>query len=109
MLPMESKLKFVSLAGSSRFTVSELCYEFGVSRKTGHKWLKRYEAGGSAGLEELGRSPKHSPQRTAEAVERLLIKEWRRHPTWEPKKLGEILKDTLEPLLVTSQHSTFIK
>lgn len=93
---MESKLKFVSLAGTGRFSVSELCQEFGVSRKTGHKWLKRYEVGGSAGLAELSRSPKHSPQRTAQAVERLLVKERRRHPTWGPKKLAEVLKETLQ-------------
>jgi len=92
VLLMESKLKFVSLAGSDRFTVRELCQEFGVSRKTGHKWIKRYEAEGSGGLAQRSRSPK---QRTSQRVERLLVKERRRHPTWGPKKLVEILKESL--------------
>jgi transposase InsO family protein len=96
VLPMEMKLRFVSLARSGRFRVSELCKEFGISRKTGHKWLGRYEAAGSAGLAEMSRSPKHSPQRTAEAVERLLVKERRKHPTWGPKKLQVVLQETLE-------------
>lgn len=93
---MELKLKFVSLAGSGRYTVRELCEEFGVSRKTGHKWLKRYEAQGSAGLVEMSRSPKNSPQRTSEVVERQLIKERRRHPTWGPKKLEVVLRESLK-------------
>jgi len=40
--PMEEKQRFVSLAQSGHFTVSELCKEFGISRKSGHKWLGRY-------------------------------------------------------------------
>jgi transposase-like protein len=36
---MEQKQQFVSLAGSGDFTVTELCGQFGISRKTGHKWL----------------------------------------------------------------------
>lgn len=46
--------------------------EFGVSRKTDHKmeWLKRYQDSGSSELTELSRSPKNSPQRTGQVVER---------------------------------------
>ncbi len=47
---MEQKQRFVSLARSGHFTVTELCEEFGISRKTGHKWLARYREGGTAGL-----------------------------------------------------------
>ncbi len=36
---MEQKQRFINLAQSGRFTVSELCEEFGITRKTGHKWL----------------------------------------------------------------------
>ncbi len=38
---MEQKQQFVSLAVNGRYTVTELCEKFGVSRKTGHKWLRR--------------------------------------------------------------------
>jgi hypothetical protein len=34
---MEQKQQFVSLAASGRFTFTELCADFKVSRKTGHK------------------------------------------------------------------------
>jgi transposase-like protein len=36
-LPMEQKQRFINLAQSGRFTVSELSEEFGITRKTGHK------------------------------------------------------------------------
>ena len=62
---MEEKLKFVMLARTGRFSVSELCEQFGISRKTGHKYLSRYCAMGRAGLAESSR----------------------RHPTWGPKKI----------------------
>ena len=38
---MEQKHRFVSLAATGRFTFTELCADFHVSRKTGHKWWKR--------------------------------------------------------------------
>jgi len=44
---MEEINRFVMLAASGRFTLTELCQDFGVSRKTGHKWLRRYEAEGT--------------------------------------------------------------
>ncbi len=41
--PMNEKECFVSLAQTGRFTISNLCKDFGISRKTGHKYLLRYE------------------------------------------------------------------
>lgn len=89
--PMEQKQRFVSLAQSGRFTVSELCEDFGISRKTGHKWLARYRQAGSAGLEERSRAPKCVSGRTAECVERLIVGEKRLRPTWGPKKIRKVL------------------
>ena len=58
---MEQKQRFVSLAGSGHFTMTELCRDFGVSRKTGHKWVARHAEGGINGekngvREERGQS-----------------------------------------------------
>ncbi len=39
---IEELIRFVSLARSGRFTVTDLCEQFGISRKTGHKHLARY-------------------------------------------------------------------
>ncbi len=46
---MEEILRFVTLANSGRFTVTDLCEQFGISRKTGYKHLERYASGGGAG------------------------------------------------------------
>jgi transposase-like protein len=50
---MEQKQQFVSLAGSGHFTVTELCGQFGISRKTGHKWLLRHAEGGMKGKRSI--------------------------------------------------------
>jgi putative transposase len=92
MSSMEQKQQFVSLVGSGRFTITELCLEFKISRKTGHKWLLRHEEDGVAGLEDRSRAPKCSAGRTPDDVERLIVTERRLHPTWGPKKIRRILE-----------------
>lgn len=90
--PMEQRIRFASLAESGQFEVKELCASFGISRKTGHKWLARYRAGGSKGLAERSRAPKCVANRTGAEVERLIVSEKRLHPTWGPKKLRWVLE-----------------
>jgi putative transposase len=90
--PMEEKHRFITLAQSGRFTISELCESFGISRKTGHKWLTRYAEGGFEGLQEKSRAPKNVPLRTENYIERLIVSERRKHSTWGGKKIHQILK-----------------
>ena len=89
--PMTEKERFAVLARTGRFTISELCNDFGISRKTGHKYLLRYESEGRAGLKERSRRPKSCPFATVESVERLILKERRKHSTWGPKKIRDVL------------------
>ena len=84
---MEETIRFVLLARSGRFTLTELCEQFGISRKTGYKHLERYAADGLKGLHERSHRPHRFPQRTDEAVEALVLAERRLHRTWGPKKL----------------------
>jgi putative transposase len=90
--PMEEITRFVILAQSDRFTVTELCEQFGISRKTGYKHLERYAANGLKGLAERSHRPHHFPQLTDEVVEALIVEERRLHRTWGPKKLHRILE-----------------
>ena len=89
---MEEKHRFITLAQSGRFTISELCESFGISRKTGHKWLNRYAEGGFEALLEQSRAPKSIPLRTEDYIERLIVSERRKHSTWGGKKLHKILQ-----------------
>jgi transposase-like protein len=72
---MEQKHRFVSLAGSGHFTMTELCREFGITRKTGHKWVARHAESGLKGLEERSRAPKSVTCRTSTEIERLICGE----------------------------------
>ena len=65
---MEQKERFAMLATSDRYTIKELCEEFGISRKTGHKWLSRYAVLGKAGLVDQSRAPKSIHNRTGTDV-----------------------------------------
>ena len=90
--PMEEIIRFVTLAQTDRFTLTDLCEQFGISRKTGYKHLERYAAGGWKALQPRSHRPHAFPQRTNDAVEALILAERRRHRTWGPKKLHAILQ-----------------
>jgi len=46
----------------------DLCERYGISRKTGDKWIDRYERDGPDGLRERSRAPQHCPQRISTDV-----------------------------------------
>lgn len=88
--PMSERVKFMMrLLDGER--MSDLCTEYGISRKTGYKFKDRYETLGMRGLFDVSRRPKRS-RRMAEELQELLLKERRRHPSWGPKKLRRRLE-----------------
>ncbi|WP_176456828.1 IS481 family transposase, partial [Bordetella genomosp. 5] len=87
----DQKTEFVALATQLGANVSELCRRFGISLKTGYKWLGRYEERGSAGLEPLSRRPRRTPGRTSEALEALVLEVRQRHPAWGGRKIAHVL------------------
>ncbi len=89
---MEEITRFVMLAQTDRFTITDLCEQFGISRKTGYKHLERYALQGLKGLQPRSHRPHSSPQRTDAAVEELILAERRLHRTWGPKKLQHVLQ-----------------
>jgi hypothetical protein len=94
---MDEIIRFVMLAQSARFTVSELCEQFGISRKTGYKHLDRYGAEGLKGLALRSHRPLRFARRTDVAVEALILAERRLHQTWGPKKLHKVLEVKHDP------------
>ena len=85
--PMEQRLEFIHEYESGLFTMTELAAEYGISRRTGYKWLERYEAGGALGLRDRSRRPHTSPHATDPARLAMLIRLRERHPRWGAKKL----------------------
>src|SRR5262249_34010360 len=43
---MQERMRFVLDAQEELFSMTELCGRYGISRVTGHKWLRRFREGG---------------------------------------------------------------
>lgn len=89
---MSKKMEFVERASEPGAKLAPLCVEFGISRQTGHKWLKRFREHGFEGLEEESRRPKSSPLSLAEDVVAAILDARDAHPSWGPKKLEQLLR-----------------
>jgi putative transposase len=88
---MSEKLQFIDKAREPGANISALCHEFGISRQTGHKWIRRYLDQGYEGLAEQSRRPNTSPLTTGEEIV-VSIVEWReRRPSWGPDKIARVL------------------
>lgn len=91
---MEERVRFVLEAQIGFWNMTELCESYGISRKTGYKWLKRFEAEGIQGMHERSRSPKHCQHRTPDEVVERIVAERRKHSKWGPKKIAEVLMNS---------------
>jgi transposase InsO family protein len=103
--PMNERVKFIAgyLEGEATFT--ELCEQFEVSRKTGYKWVERYDAGGVRALVDRSRAPRSHPQAVADTVVAAIVAARRKHPRWGPKKLLVVVRRQ-QPELVLPVAST---
>ena len=73
--------------------VSDLCREYGISRKTAYKFIERHERLGAIGLYDERTRPERTPHRLSPAVEELIVDARKAHPTWGPAKLKAWLSD----------------
>src|SRR5512141_3343661 len=92
---MSQKLQFIEKASTRGANVSALCREYGISRQTGHKWLRRFRAQGYTGLVEQSRRPLSSPLTTGEALVGRILELRDRHSTWGPDKISRVLERSL--------------
>ena len=92
VLPVELRLEFTRAYASGLFTMTELCDQYAISRKTGYKWVARYETDGRAGLVDRSRRPHESPLATDPVLVARLCEARRRHPTWSARKLIAVLR-----------------
>jgi transposase len=68
-------------------SVTDLCHEYGISRPTAYKWIKRYDEVGPEGLLDLTRTPHSSPHATSAAIENEVLALRKRFPSWGARKL----------------------
>jgi transposase InsO family protein len=90
--PMQQKIAFITQAQElPKGAMSQLCRQFGISRKTAYKWRKRYQQeGGLTALQERSRRPRHSPRRTGGLLEERIL-ELRQPDGWGARKIAYLL------------------
>jgi putative transposase len=89
---MDQRMRFVLTVEKRVENFAEICRRFGVSRKTGYKWLARYLAQGPAGLLDQSRAPHQHPQAVSAAIAERCAAVRRAHPSWGPVKVGAWLR-----------------
>lgn len=88
---MDQRIEFLLAAKQSGEPLSRLCQRFAISRVTGYKWLRRYEACSSLmGLKEQSRRPHHSPNRTSPRLETRVL-QVRDEKGWGAEKIEQVL------------------
>jgi putative transposase len=102
---VDERVRFIAAVAESDEPFAGLCRQFGVSRKTGYKWLARYELYGPGALEDRAPVAKLHPQRLPDLVADEIVKARKEHPTWGPKKLRALLGEE-HPELVVPAAST---
>ena len=85
--PVDLRVEFIREYRSGLWSMTELTEHYGISRKTGYKWVERSETGGTAALRDQSRRPQTQPTATARALVDALVAIRRRHPSWGAKKL----------------------
>ena len=90
---MSVREEFAALSVAGGANVRELCRRFGVSPKTGYKWIARFRAGGKAGLADRSRRPAVSPGETSAGMVGLIVALRAKHPAWGGRKLKRRLED----------------
>jgi transposase InsO family protein len=107
---MSLRLEFVTLALSESVTMRSLCQRFGISTKTGYKWLHRFHDGGEEALADLSRRPLHSPNLTSQSLEQAILTLRSLHPAWGPRKIHACLSSEFPaPLPAISTIAAILK
>jgi transposase InsO family protein len=84
---VEERMRFVMAIMEREEAFAAVCRQFGVSRKTGYKWLERYLEDGFEGLLDRSRAPLHHPQAMTREIAERCLEVRRGHPTWGPVKV----------------------
>ena len=102
---MDERLRFVArlLEGEA---MTDVCREFGISRKTGYKILGRYKEEGSAALNDRSRRPVRYANQLPPQIEGMIVSLKRDKPHWGARKLRELLVRRLPGDLRVPAQST---
>jgi len=88
----EERLDFILMIANSTLTFEEICNHYQISRKTGYKWLKRYQLHGQEGLKDLSRKRLTQEHKICEEIKESIIAVKKQYPLWGPKKIHAFMK-----------------
>lgn len=94
--------EFVRLARQDGANKRELCRRFGISPKTGYKWLARVQASAQEDFKDRSRRPQTSPTRSPDAIEQAVLELRRQHPAWGGRKIAQRMLDLGQARLAPS-------
>jgi len=87
---VEQRMEFCAEVLEHGVSVSAACRAFGISRKTGYKWLERYLEDGVSGLIDRNRRPQHIPNRIPKKLEDYVVELKREYEYWGPRKIHRL-------------------
>jgi putative transposase len=96
---VEERFRFIEEYKATDCSVAELCRRYGVSRKTGYKWLQRYEEEGVDGLKDQSRAPQNHPNQVLSEVTEGIVELRRQYPLWGPEKLRARLQREMPEII----------
>jgi transposase InsO family protein len=84
---VSQRTEFVEEALKEKANIRALCREYGITPRTGYKWIQRYKEHGEVGLYEQSRRPNHSPRKSNPEVEAAVLQVRSKHPSWGGRKI----------------------
>jgi transposase InsO family protein len=90
---MDQRVEFVALVRAAGSNRRELCRRFGISAKTGYKWLDRAVEGRDEWSTDRSRRPHASPRRSEATLEAAVLRVRDCHPAWGARKIRRCLED----------------
>lgn len=96
--------EFTEAAKTSK-NFSSLCREFGISRRTGYKWVERNEQ--ACSMSDRSHAPHHVPGRTSADIEQAILSVRAINPEWGAKTILKVLEnngDTNLPCIRTANN-----
>ena len=87
----DERMKFILEVEAAERPLAEICRAYGISRKTGYKWIERYELEGVVGLADRSRAPHQRPNAISEQVQQQVLELRAERPYWGERKLRSVL------------------
>lgn len=106
---LDDRIRFIAMYLDDQLSFTLLCREFGISRKTGYKYVERYDQYGPEGLHDFSRAPHSHLNAVCDALQQQIVTLKGQHPSWGPRKIRVLLADFAAPLPAASTVGAILK